>query len=110
MSRWRPPQRENAPRVQLQQQHNANGVPKWIAEQAYIEYELQFGSQQSFERLHKRGGSRMNGSAWFLAALWAATMMLVLLYRHEVRKWQQLFYELLAEAKRAAELKAKGKP
>lgn len=31
-------------------------IPKWLAEIAYSEYFLRFGSGQSCERLHQRGG------------------------------------------------------
>ena len=31
-------------------------VPRWIAEHAYVEYARQFGTSQSFDRLHERGG------------------------------------------------------
>lgn len=42
-------------RVPLQAPHEP-GVPIRIAEIAYAEYERQYGSSQSFERLHERGG------------------------------------------------------
>lgn len=32
------------------------GVPEPIARMAYAEYERQYGSSQSFDRLHERGG------------------------------------------------------
>lgn len=31
-------------------------IPELIAREAYKEYAMQYGTQQSFERLHERGG------------------------------------------------------
>lgn len=31
-------------------------VPRHIAEAAYVEYAVQYGTDQSFDRLHERGG------------------------------------------------------
>lgn len=34
----------------------ADTVPEWLAQEAYAEYVRHFGSEQTFERLHERGG------------------------------------------------------
>lgn len=42
--------------VPMQDHGGVTGVPRWIAELAYEEYSHLYGSQQSFDRLHERGG------------------------------------------------------
>jgi hypothetical protein len=38
------------------QEVGGRSIPKVIAEEGYKEYAAQYGTSQSFERLHERGG------------------------------------------------------
>jgi hypothetical protein len=46
----------NVETVKCQKPSEPGRIPKILAEQAYKEYAAQYGTSQSFDRLHERGG------------------------------------------------------
>lgn len=55
MAEWLMRMASSTPRVPLQEGHGGT-IPEGVARLAYEQYAHRFGTSQSFERLHERGG------------------------------------------------------